>query len=208
VPEGLFILSLDIGERRRVEDALRHGEEKYRLLAENMSDVSWILDLETSRLRYVSPSVTRSRGYTVEEVLSLAVSDDGKGMGSDTLAHLFEPFFTTKAPGKGTGLGLANVYGVVKQNGGFINVYSEQGQGATFRIYLPRHRVQAEPERAQETVPLLRGGSETVLLVEDERAILDLAVLILEDLGYTVLAARTPDEAIRIIASPGLSISC
>jgi two-component system cell cycle sensor histidine kinase/response regulator CckA len=133
------------------------------------------------------------------EYVLLAVSDDGCGMDQETRAHLFEPFFTTKGVGKGTGLGLATVYGIVKQNDGFINVYSEPGQGTTFKIYFPRHK--AEPagalvETAAETPP---GGRETVLMVEDEKAILDLGKSILEKLGYAVLIAKTPGEAIRLV---------
>jgi PAS domain S-box-containing protein len=154
--------------------------------------------VETGNIAFDQAYCDLHPGFVPGDYVVIGVSDDGKGMDGETLAHLFEPFFTTKAPGKGTGLGLATIYGVVRQNGGFINVYSEQGQGSTFRIYLPRYHPQGEPQRAQEIAPPLRGGSETILLVEDERAILDLARLILEDLGYRVFAARTPDEAIRI----------
>jgi signal transduction histidine kinase len=114
-------------------------------------------------------------------------------------SHLFEPFFTTKEVGKGTGLGLATVYGIVKQNNGFINVYSEPGQGTTFKIYLPRH------QRRDGTGPKRKrhrtgdgAGSETILLVEDEPAILKMTTMMLERLGYTVMAAGTPGEAIRL----------
>jgi PAS domain S-box-containing protein len=128
----------------------------------------------------------------------LAVSDNGRGMDAETQAHLFEPFFTTKGVGKGTGLGLAMVYGIVKQNHGFINVYSEPGHGTTFKIYLPRFiRDTARAELPLSVVPSIR-GQETVLLVEDEPAILKLGICMLEQQGYRVLAAITPSEALRI----------
>jgi PAS domain S-box-containing protein len=132
------------------------------------------------------------------DYVMLAVSDNGCGMDAETLSHLFEPFFTTKELGKGTGLGLATVYGVVKQNNGFINVYSEPGRGTTFRIYLPRHQAKAaavlekKPEKPNER------GHETVLLVEDEPSILRMTALMLERQGYTVVGASTPGEAVRL----------
>jgi len=127
----------------------------------------------------------------------LVVSDNGCGMDTATLAHIFEPFFTTKEQGKGTGLGLATVYGIVKQNNGFVNVYSEPGQGTTFSIYLPSfasETVIAETSRAEEPA----GGTETVLLVEDDGAILNLGKTMLQRLGYAVLAANTPMMAIQL----------
>jgi PAS domain S-box-containing protein len=128
----------------------------------------------------------------------LAVSDNGCGMDKDVRSHLFEPFFTTKALGQGTGLGLATVYGIVKQNNGAISVYSELGQGTTIRIYLPRHSgVHETHETATVTGPAAR-GHETILLVEDEAAILTLATKMLTRQGYTVVAAGTPNEAIRL----------
>ncbi|MBI5558317.1 MAG: response regulator [Deltaproteobacteria bacterium] len=132
------------------------------------------------------------------QYIMLAVSDTGCGMTREVLDHIFEPFFTTKEKGKGTGLGLATVYGIVKQNNGFITVCSEPGQGTRFRIYLPRYDAQAmdvQPEIMTETPPR---GTETVLIVEDEKAILDLGRRILERLGYRVLTADTPEEAIRM----------
>jgi PAS domain S-box-containing protein len=128
----------------------------------------------------------------------LTMSDDGCGMDKETLSHLFEPFFTTKGMGKGTGLGLATVYGIVKQNSGYINIDSEPGQGTTFTIYLPRNTDKSEQawtEGAAE--PNLR-GHETILLVEDEPTILELTTEMLTTQGYTVLAASTPGEAIRL----------
>ena len=132
------------------------------------------------------------------EYVLLAVSDNGCGMDKETLAHIFEPFFTTKGVGEGTGLGLATVYGIVKQNDGFINVYSEPGHGTTFKIYLPRFEAEAAQAQAETAAKPLQRGTETVLLVEDEEAILDIGQAILEELGYTVLTAGTPGEAIRL----------
>ncbi len=137
-------------------------------------------------------------GFVVGEYALLAVSDDGCGMDREISDHIFEPFFTTKGTGEGTGLGLSTVYGIVKQNDGFINVYSEPGQGTTFRIYLPRYAdqaVDAHQERAEE-LPLGRG--ETVLVVEDEPALQAMSKKMLEKLGYRVLSAGTPGEAMRL----------
>ncbi len=128
----------------------------------------------------------------------LALSDTGIGMDPKTQARIFEPFFTTKGPRKGTGLGLAMVYGIVKQSGGNIWVYSEPGQGTTFKIYLPRIEEAIESAQGRSALaPPLR-GMETVLLVEDEDAVRDLARDILQARGYTVLEARHGAEALRI----------
>lgn len=132
------------------------------------------------------------------EYVTLAVSDDGCGMDKETMANIFEPFFTTKKEGQGTGLGLATVYGIVKQNGGFVNVYSEPGRGSTFRIYLPRVESGVMDDRSEHDEPILRRGSETILIVEDEEAVLDLSRSMLERLGYTVLAVTNPDQAISL----------
>jgi PAS domain S-box-containing protein len=137
-------------------------------------------------------------GFVQGEYVRLTVSDNGCGMDKTALAHIFEPFFTTKAVGAGTGLGLSTVYGAIKQNNGFINVYSEPGLGTTFTIYLPRYvgkDAQARPEAAGE--PAQR-GQETILLVEDEPSILNVATMLLTRQGYTVFAANTPNEAIHL----------
>ena len=141
---------------------------------------------------------TNHAGFLPGEYVLLSVSDDGCGMDKETLAHIFEPFFTTKDASKGTGLGLSTVYGIVKQNNGFINVYSEPGKGTSTKIYLPRHAGQAVEDRKEEIVEIPKGRGEKVLVVEDEQAILKMATNMLELLGYTVLAAHTPAEAIRL----------
>jgi len=137
-------------------------------------------------------------GFIPGSYVQLAVSDDGCGMDGETLRHVFEPFFTTKGLGQGTGLGLATVYGVVRQNEGFVNVYSEPGQGTTFRIYLPRHESEGIPASREAEAPgAANRGGETLLLVEDEPAILNMGRAMLERMGYRVLAAGSPGEALR-----------
>lgn len=132
------------------------------------------------------------------EYVVLTVSDDGCGMDRETVAKLFEPFFTTRELGKGKGLGLATVYGIVKQNNGFINVYSQPRQGTTFTIYLPRHESlkAKELDGGDAKTPALR--PQTVLLVEDEQVILDMAQMMLESNGYRVLATSLPETAMRL----------
>ncbi|MGZ9148975.1 MAG: response regulator [Candidatus Deferrimicrobiaceae bacterium] len=126
----------------------------------------------------------------------LAVSDTGMGMSEEVKAHIFEPFFTTKERGSGTGLGLATTYGAVHQAGGFIEVYSEVGIGTTFKVYLPRVEEEAASPAGDERPTDLPGGTETVLIVEDEGILRNLCVQILERLGYGVLQARNGADAI------------
>jgi two-component system, cell cycle sensor histidine kinase and response regulator CckA len=131
---------------------------------------------------------------------SLAISDNGCGMDEETKSHIFEPFFTTKEIGRGTGLGLSTVYGIVKQSGGFISVYSEPGLGTTFNTYLPRIVELTEDEDRRQTQFSLPLGDETLLLVEDEAAVRELAARVLRDHGYTVLEASDPLRALNAIA--------
>ncbi len=133
---------------------------------------------------------------TAGEYVRVSVSDDGCGMDAETVEHLFEPFFTTRQAGEGTGLGLATIYGIVKQNGGLITVYSEPGKGSTFQVYLPRYRGTAAQYPEGQAEP--RGGTETILLVEDEEAILRLASAVLDGLGYRVLASSSPRRALEM----------
>jgi CheY-like chemotaxis protein len=131
----------------------------------------------------------------------LAVSDTGVGMTPETMAHVFEPFFTTKAKGKGTGLGLATVYGIIKQSGGSIWVYSELGQGAVFKIYLPtvsEGPAAREPAKTETDSAL---GSETILVVEDEEGVRSLIHLALESAGYIVLEMEDAERALATCAN-------
>jgi signal transduction histidine kinase/CheY-like chemotaxis protein len=130
------------------------------------------------------------------DYVRLSVSDTGVGIDKETQEHIFEPFFTTKEQGRGTGLGLATVYGIVKQNGGWIWVRSEAGQGASFEIYLPR-LARGVVEEAAEAPKPVRGGSETVLVVEDEEDVRRLATTVLQAQGYAVLSASTAEQALE-----------
>jgi CheY-like chemotaxis protein len=128
----------------------------------------------------------------------LGLSDTGCGMTPQVKAHLFEPFFTTKAPGKGTGLGLSTVYGIVRQSGGHIEVDSEPGAGASFRIYLPRSEQPGQPVKPRMDVKVVPRGSETVLLVEDDPAVRAVNRRALRQSGYAVLEAGDGAEALRV----------
>jgi two-component system, cell cycle sensor histidine kinase and response regulator CckA len=133
----------------------------------------------------------------------LAVSDTGEGMSAETKARIFEPFYTTKEVGKGTGLGLSTVYGIVKQSGGYIWVYSEPGQGTAFKIYLPRVDRDAEPPGAEKPSSRVLRGTETLLLVEDDPQLRELASSVLRHCGYRVHVAATPEEGLRLSQSDG-----
>jgi PAS domain S-box-containing protein len=137
-------------------------------------------------------------GSVPGDYVLIALSDTGAGMSKEVLEHIFEPFFTTKEAGKGTGLGLATVYGIVKQNNGFIDVLSEPAKGTTFKLFLPRTLATAGPTAAAEAAKKVRGGTETILRVEDSLPLLNLGRKILESLGYTVLLASTPQRAMEL----------
>src|SRR6202162_4873942 len=179
------ILNLTVNAR----DAMPHGG---KLKIETMN--ADLDENDARRLRYVIP------GHYV----MLQVSDTGTGMSAEVQSHIFEPFFTTKEQGKGTGLGLATVYGVVKQSGGYIWVYSEIDQGTTFKIYLPKISAKVEELAAVKTIPTPASGSETILFVEDEQSVRELVREYLSARGYSVLEASDGIQALDIAAAhPG-----
>jgi len=159
--------------------------------------------VDVGKITIETRNVLLDEGYCSEhmgavpgEYVMLAVSDDGCGMSQDVLERVFEPFFTTKEIGKGTGMGLAMVYGIVKQNNGYINVYSEVGRGSVFKLYLPRCVEEAELEDGDAHLPVPLGRGERIILVEDEATILELAQHILRSLGYKVVVFNDPQKAL------------
>ena len=158
-------------------------------------DVGKII-IETNNVEFNEDYCTLHPFFVPGQYVMLTVSDDGSGMDKETLVNLFEPFFTTKGVGEGTGLGLPMIYGIVKQNNGFINVDSEPGKGTTVKIYLPRHETEESVlKTTKETTEQLPKGTETILIVEDEMPVLQMARQILERLGYTVQTAENPSVA-------------
>ena len=164
-----------------------------------------VLRVETANVEIDAHFVARNRGAREGSYVRLRVSDNGEGMEPTTLAHVFEPFFTTKEPGQGTGLGLATVYGIVKQSGGYITVESQPGQGTTVAIYLPRcsETAEAEETAVAPAAATKTGGAETILLVEDARPFRRLVHEILAQAGYRVLEAASPGAALTLVSSFG-----
>jgi CheY-like chemotaxis protein len=166
---------------------------------EAIADVGEI-SIETGNTSLDESSAATRPGLLPGDFVRLVVSDNGSGMDEAMSANIFEPFFTTRDVGSGTGLGLATVHGSIMQNGGIIDVDSKPGRGTTFFIYLPRYLGTSGPAAARDATPLLLSGHETVLVVEDEPSILTMSVAMLKRQGYTVLAAGTPEAAIRLAA--------
>jgi two-component system, cell cycle sensor histidine kinase and response regulator CckA len=163
--------------------------------------------IETGNVHLDEDYIKTHLGVTPGDFVMVSVTDTGHGMDALTKSRVFEPFFTTKERGKGTGLGLASVYGMVKQSGGDIWVYSEPGRGTTFRLYFPRIAEAVNDTQTSETREVERSGAETVLVVEDEKPVRDLTVRMLQQLGYSVLSASSGEEAIAISHSYGSKIS-
>jgi two-component system, cell cycle sensor histidine kinase and response regulator CckA len=157
------------------------------------------LTIETCNVDLNSDYGSRHIEVIPGSYVMVAISDTGCGMDQETQSHIFEPFFTTKELGRGTGLGLSTVYGIVKQSGGFVWVYSEPGQGTTFKVYLPRIADTLTDDCAENQRSIVRGGSETLLLVEDETSVRDLAARALKEYGYTVLEASNGELALRML---------
>ena len=156
------------------------------------------LTLETSNAILDETYARQHQPVEPGRYVMLAVSDTGIGMSAETLTRIFEPFYTTKEVGKGTGLGLSMVYGIVKQSGGYVWVYSEPNQGTTFKIYLPRVDQPVEGTSAEKTPPSVMRGTETILLVEDDPQLRQLSSSVLAHCGYNVLTASTPEEGLAV----------
>jgi two-component system cell cycle sensor histidine kinase/response regulator CckA len=200
VSQGVGAIKADPGQIEQVimnlvvnaRDALPGGG---RILIETSN-----VDLDSSYT--LDHAIVRPGPYVL-----LAVTDTGVGMTADTVAHIFEPFYTTKESGRGTGLGLSTVYGIVKQSGGYIWVYSELGRGTTFKVYLPRVQDSVPASPAPEMPPATAPqGRETILLVEDEPAVRELIQMVLSERGYKVLEALVPEDAERLAGSNGAEI--
>jgi PAS domain S-box-containing protein len=164
------------------------------------------LMIETANVDLDERYVSTHAGVKPGPYVMLAVSDTGHGMDPDTLSHAFEPFFTTKEKGKGTGLGLATVYGIVQQSGGTVNVYSEPGHGTSFKIYLPRIADPRSPEKAAVAPPAAIGGTETILLVEDSDSLREMIGEVLEASGYSVIQASTPERSTKMLVDKGATV--
>jgi PAS domain S-box-containing protein len=169
--------------------------------------------LQGGRLVIETSNVELDQNYADEHVsvkpgryVMLAVSDTGIGMDAETIAHIFEPFFTTKGGTRGTGLGLATSYGIVKQSGGYIWVYSEPGQGTTFKVYFPQVPEAADIVEATRTREQAKRGTETILLVEDDEAVRELTETVLSSYGYKLLVAQDAEHAQRLSEIPGIDI--
>ncbi len=159
------------------------------------------LTVETTNVELDTDYTRTHHAAAAGHFVMLAVTDTGTGMDEATQAKIFEPFFTTKGPGKGTGLGLATVYGIVKQSGGFVWVYSEVGHGTSFKIYLPQVAEAADAHRAQAPASAMSRGTETVLVVEDAPAVRAVTRQVLERQGYTVIEAAGGDAALQLAAA-------
>ncbi len=158
------------------------------------------LVIETSNVTLDEDYAKLHAGMKPGRYVMLAISDTGHGMDAEVLSHVFEPFFTTKEKGKGTGLGLATVYGIVQQHGGSIWVYSERGKGTTFKIYLPRVDAVPEAQAPGKTERKGSRGRETILVVEDDKMVRDLAADVLGTHGYKVICASSGEEALQMAA--------
>jgi len=172
----------------------KQNQHRHKLLHEKFPDI--FKDIYAANKSGEEP-YSNLGDFIPGDYVCLSVSDDGCGMSPEIQKQIFEPFFTTKGQRKGTGLGLAMVYGIVKQNNGFIHISSELDQGTTFKIYLPRYTGSVKEHPQEHDNHGIPKGDESILLVEDEPELLKVSEQMLKELGYTVLAVAQPDEAIR-----------
>ncbi len=161
------------------------------------------LVIKTANVEADEAFISQHIDLTPGPYVMLCVSDTGTGMDAETMSHLFEPFYTTKGGEKGTGLGLSTVYGMVKQSGGSISVYSEPGQGSTFKVYLPRAETAPRIGEAGVPVHLQGSGAETILVVEDDNTVRITACAVLRSIGYSLIEAKSGDEALRLCGEYG-----
>ena len=162
------------------------------------------LTLETANISFDKESVERYPELKAGDYVMLAVTDTGAGMSEKVKARVFEPFFTTKEVGQGSGLGLSTCYGIIKQSGGHISVYSEPGRGATFKVYLPQMAPEAKIPIQSLAAPDMPRGTETILLVEDDPALREMAATLLGRLGYKVWSAANGIEALSLKQQQGV----
>ncbi|NLA75033.1 MAG: response regulator, partial [Deltaproteobacteria bacterium] len=157
------------------------------------------ITIETGNIIFDEEYCSDHLGFSAGKYTMIAVSDDGVGMTAEQQGKIFEPFFTTKDSGRGTGLGLSTIYGIVKQNNGFVNVYSEYGKGSTFRVYLPKEDVlqPARPVVKKTEIPSF-GKGQTIMVVEDDNVIMELVEMILKNYKYNVISSSTPTQAIAL----------
>ena len=204
IGEDLELITIPAASRDAVEADASRLEQVIMNLVVNARDAmpdGGTLTLETGTVQLSESYSARQLGIQPGQHVTISISDTGVGMDEDTQSHLFEPFFTTKNPGRGTGLGLATAYGIIRQSGGAIGIISELGKGTTARIYLPVAEAKAEalPEKTAAAEPLT--GAETILLVEDEARVRKLIMDVLAARGYRVLEATRGREAIRLVAA-------
>jgi len=157
------------------------------------------ITIETDAVSFDEAYCSLHSGITPGDYARLSVGDNGCGMDKETLTHIFEPFFTTKGLGQGTGMGLATIYGIVRQNQGFITVYSEKETGTIFKVHIPMNTAEAEGTKMGKSEAAPLGKGESILIVEDDPMLLEMTAMMLQSLGYSVLSAATPGEALGLI---------
>ena len=201
IGEDIEVLSAPAGDLGSVKADPGQIEQVIMNLALNSRDAmptGGKLTIETSNAN-LDETYARDRQPVIPgRYVMLAVSDTGEGMSAETQARIFEPFYTTKEVGKGTGLGLSMVYGIVKQSGGYIWVYSEPGRGTAFKVYLPRTDEPAESAISEKKSAGVQRGTETILLVEDDPQLRQLSMSVLSHCGYHVLVAASPEEGLAV----------